>query len=98
VSRSPDIYLALGFHDHQPVGNFPHVFEDHYRRAYLPFLDVMEAHPAVPFSLHLTGPLLLWLAGRRPEYVDRLRRLCAAGRVEMKGGGFYEPILAKMGS
>lgn len=88
------IYLALGFHNHQPVGNFLHVFEEHYRRAYLPFLDTMEAHPGIPFSLHLTGPLLLWTAEHHPEYLDRLRRLCGGGRVEIKGGGFYEPILA----
>jgi len=88
------IYLALGLHDHQPVGNFPEVFEEHYQRAYLPFLDTMERHPAVPFSLHLTGPLLLWLGERHPDYLTRLSRLCAAGRLEMKGGGFYEPILA----
>lgn len=91
---SPLIYLALGFHDHQPVGNFPHVFEEHYQRAYLPFLDTIEPHRNIPFSLHLTGPLLLWMSERHPEYLARLRRLCAAGRVEMKGGGFYEPILA----
>ncbi len=88
------IYLSLGFHDHQPVGNFPEVFESHYLSAYLPFLDGMEAHPAIPFSLHVTGPLLLWLGREHPEYVARLRRLCASGRLEMKGGGFYEPILA----
>lgn len=91
---APEIHLSLGFHDHQPVGNFPEVFEDHYRRAYLPFLDTMERHPGVPFSLHLTGPLLVWLGEHHPGYLVRLSRLCAAGRLEMKGGGFYEPILA----
>jgi hypothetical protein len=94
MTESPPIHLALGFHDHQPVGNFPHVFEKHYLRAYLPFLDVMEGHPRIPFSLHLTGPLLLWLCEHHPDYVTRLRRMRASGRIEMKGGGFYEPILS----
>lgn len=88
------VYLSLGFHDHQPTGNFSWVYAEHYERAYLPFLDVMERHPGVPFSLHLTGPLLLWLAAERPAYLARLRSLVAAGRLELKGGGFYEPILA----
>jgi len=57
-------------------------------------LDVMERHPRVPFSLHLTGPLLLWLAKEKPEYLTRLRSLVAVGRLDLKGGGFYEPILA----
>ncbi len=88
------VYLSLGFHDHQPTGNFSWVYAEHYEQAYLPFLDVMERHPRVPFSLHLTGPLLLWLAKEKPEYLARLRSLVAAGRLDLKGGGFYEPILA----
>jgi 4-alpha-glucanotransferase len=88
------VYLSLGFHDHQPTGNFSWVYAKHYERAYRPFLDVMERHPDVPFSLHLTGPLLLWLAEEKPEYLARLRSLVASGRLELKGGGFYEPILA----
>lgn len=88
------VYLSLGFHDHQPTGNFAWVYAEHYEKAYLPFLDVMERHPDVPFSLHLTGPLLLWLTEEKPEYLARLRSLVAAGRLELKGGGFYEPILA----
>ncbi|MCJ7797539.1 MAG: DUF1925 domain-containing protein, partial [Thermoleophilia bacterium] len=88
------VCLSLGFHDHQPTGNFPWVYAEHYERAYLPFLEAMERHPDVPFSLHLTGPLLLWLAEERHEYLARLRTLVAAGRLELKGGGFYEPILA----
>ena len=88
------VYLSLGFHDHQPTGNFSWVYAEHYEQAYLPFLDVMERHPRVPFSLHLTGPLLLWLAEEKPDYLARLRSLVAVGRLELKGGGFYEPILA----
>jgi len=88
------VHLSLGFHDHQPTGNFSWVYAEHYERAYLPFLDVMERHPKVPFSLHLTGPLLLWLADEKPTYLARLRSLVTAGTLELKGGGFYEPILA----
>ena len=72
MSEPSLIYLTLGFHDHQPTGNFPHVFEKHYLEAYLPFLDVMEPHRDVPFSLHMTGPLLLWLAQHHPEFMARV--------------------------
>jgi hypothetical protein len=94
MTDGPLIYLALGFHDHQPVGNFPEVFEKHHREAYVPLLDAMDDHPSIPFSLHVTGPLLLWLCEQHPEHIARLRRLRASGRMEMKGGGFYEPILS----
>ena len=90
------VYLALGVHDHQPAGNFDWVFAEHYDRAYRPFLELIEAHPAIPWSLHLSGPLLLWLAEHRPDFIERVRQLAGRGRVEIKGGGFYEPILASI--
>jgi alpha-amylase len=80
-------------HNHQPVGNFGHVFEAAYRDAYKPFLDVLEQFPEVPVSLHTSGPLMEWLAEHRRDYVERLRRLVQRGQVEILGGGFYEPIL-----
>jgi alpha-amylase len=85
--------LILALHNHQPVGNFDVVFAEAYRTAYLPFLDVLEGYPEIPFVLHTSGPLLEWLVERRPEYVARLRRMVEAGRVEILGGGFFEPIL-----
>jgi alpha-amylase len=87
------VRLILALHNHQPVGNFDGVFEAAYRDSYLPFLEVMEDYPAIPFALHTSGPLLEWLVEHRPEYVERVRDLVDAGRVEILGGGFYEPIM-----
>jgi alpha-amylase len=87
------VRLILALHNHQPVGNFDGVFEESYRTAYLPFLDVLEGYRELPFVLHTSGPLLEWLVERRPEYVARLRRMVQDGRVEILGGAFYEPIL-----
>src|ERR1700730_2713424 len=87
------VRLILAFHNHQPVGNFDGVFEAAYRESYLPFLEVLEGYPEIPFVLHTSGPLLEWLAERRPEYIGRVRALVEAGGVEILGGGFFEPIL-----
>src|SRR5438445_2615263 len=91
--RMPQVRLILALHNHQPVGNFDGVFEDAYRRSYLPFLEVLEGYPQIPFALHTSGPLLEWLVERHPDYIARLRRLVESGRVEILGGGFFEPIL-----
>ncbi len=87
------VRLILALHDHQPVGNFDGVFEEAYRTAYLPFLEVLEGYPEIPFVLHTSGPLMEWLVEHRPEFIARLRRLVESGRVEILGGGFHEPIL-----
>ena len=87
------VRLIFALHNHQPVGNFDGVFEDAYRTGYQPFLEVMEDYPDIPFVLHTSGPLMEWLAEEKPEYVERLRAMVAAGRVEILGGGFFEPIM-----
>ncbi|MBM3333616.1 DUF1925 domain-containing protein, partial [Candidatus Sumerlaeota bacterium] len=87
------VSLVLGVHNHQPVGNFDHILEEGYQKAYRPFLEVVERHPAVRFAFHNTGCLLDWLAERYPDYIDRLRELVARGQAEILGGGYYEPIL-----
>lgn len=87
------VRLILALHNHQPIGNFDGVFEAAYRDSYLPFLDVMDSYPDLPFALHTSGPLLEWLVEHQPDYIRRVRRLVESGRVEILGGGFFEPIL-----
>lgn len=90
---SPTLRLVLVFHNHQPIGNFDGVFEQAYQDSYRPFLDVLEEYPGLSIGLHTSGSLMEWLAARHPEYVDRLATLVTAGRLEIMGGAFYEPIL-----
>jgi 4-alpha-glucanotransferase len=87
------VRLILAVHNHQPVGNFDEVFEAAFRTSYQPFLDVLEDYPEVPFALHTSGPLLEWLVDKHPEYIARVRASVELGRVEILGGGFFEPIL-----
>ena len=92
------IRFCLVLHNHQPIGNFDGVFEQAYQDSYLPFLDVFEPYGDLRLSLHTSGPLLEWLDDHHPDYVDRLARLVAAGRIEIVGGAYYEPILTMIPS
>ena len=93
---SKSIRLALVLHNHQPIGNFDHVFEQAYQESYRPFLDVFSRFDSLKIALHTSGSLMEWLNEHHPEYVDRLGELVAAGRIEIIGGAFYEPILAML--
>jgi len=95
--RSP-IRFVFVLHDHQPVGNFDGVIEQAYRDSYLPVLDLVERHAGIRLALHTSGPLAEWLDRHHPDYLDRLARLVAAGRLEIVGGAFHEPILAMLPS
>jgi 4-alpha-glucanotransferase len=83
-------------HNHQPVGNFEHVFGDAYERCYSPLTEVLARFPGVKAGLHFTGPLLEWIARERRSYLDLVAKLVDRGQVEILGGGFYEPILSTL--
>jgi alpha-amylase len=85
--------LALVFHQHQPAGNFPHVFQEVTERAYAPLVAALYRHPEVKATLHFSGPLLDWLESNRPDVIGDLSDLLRRGQVELLTGGYYEPIL-----
>lgn len=97
-SMNPSVRLCLVLHNHQPVGNFDNVFQQSFEDSYLPFLEVFEPYEDLKISLHTSGPLLDWLDQHQPEYLDRLANLVAAGRIEIIGGAYYEPILPMLPS
>lgn len=93
---SKSIRLALVLHNHQPIGNFDHVFEQAYQDSYRPFLEVFDRFAPLRIALHTSGSLMEWLDEHHPDYVDHLAELVSQGRIEIIGGAFYEPILAML--
>ena len=81
-------------HNHQPVGNFLHVLQNAYKKAYLPFIQVLRKYPFMKISVHYTGVLLDFFKDHHPEFLGILRELVKKGQLEMMTGGYYEPILA----
>ena len=92
------IRFVLALHNHQPIGNFDHVFENAYNDSYATFLDVFSRYPTLKLSLHVSGSLMEWLAAHHPEYIDRLAEFVDAGKIEILGGAYFEPILAMIPS
>ncbi len=88
------INFAFGIHSHQPVGNFDFVFEDAFRKAYQPFLDVVEQYPDFRLNVHYSGILWDWIERHHPEHLRQMKQLVARGQIELMSGGFYEPIVA----
>ncbi len=92
--------MAVNFvfcvHNHQPVDNFDHVLQKAYADAYQPFLDLLQRHPSIKFCAHFSGPLLEWIEKNRLEMFIALRSMVDAGRLELLGGGFYEPIFSML--
>jgi alpha-amylase len=81
-------------HNHQPVGNFLHVLEDSYEKAYHPFIEVLKKYPFMKISIHYSGILWDFFKEHHPEFLETLRELVKKDQLEMMTGGYYEPILA----
>ncbi len=87
-------YFVFCIHNHQPVGNFDHVLEECFEKAYWPFLKTISKYPSIKLTLHNTGFLLDWIIENRPEYIELLKTMVDRGQVEIMGGGYYEPVLS----
>jgi hypothetical protein len=85
--------LAIGLHNHQPVGNFDSVFEEAHNQAYLPFLQILKEYDRIRVSFHQSGILWDWQEKHHPEYFTLVKQLIERGQIELMTGGFYEPIL-----
>ena len=88
--------FLFGIHNHQPLGNFDHVFEELYGQCYQPYFEVLREFPKLKTTAHFSGCLLEWLQVHRPEYLEIIRSLVQSGQLELLSGGFYEPILSSL--
>jgi alpha-amylase len=93
TNQTSSIHLGLLLHNHQPVGNFPWIFQQTYEESYLPMIAALERHPEVRLSLHYTGSLLDWIEEAHPEFLERIAVLARRNQIEIVSGGYYEPIL-----
>jgi alpha-amylase/alpha-mannosidase (GH57 family) len=96
MTANDPLRFVFGIHQHQPVGNFGFVFEEHTRDVYLPLLKRLVEREFFPVVMHLSGPLLDWLESSHSSYLDLVGELAAAGKIELLSSGYYEPILAAL--
>jgi alpha-amylase len=85
--------LAIGIHNHQPIGNFDSVFDEAHNNSYMPFLKIFEQFDKLKLSLHQSGILWKWQEKTYPQYFDMIQQLIYDDRLELMTGGFFEPIL-----
>ena len=88
--------MNFTFHFHQPVGNFGFVVDKAYENAYGPLIHALLERPDFRCTLHVSGCLFDHFAGKHPEFIDNLKKLCDRGQVEMLASGYYEPILTEI--
>ena len=96
LAAAEPLRFVFGVHQHQPVGNFGYVFEEHTRDVYRPLLDALVEREFFPIVMHVSGPLLEWLESSHSSYLDLVGELAGAGKVELLLSGYYEPVLVAL--
>jgi len=96
TAEKDPLRFVFGIHQHQPVGNFGFVFEEHTRAVYLPLLKRLVEREFFPIVMHLSGPLLEWLESSHSSYLDLVGELASSGKIELLLSGYYEPVLAAL--
>ena len=90
------VNFLLGFHCHQPIGNFEGVFKEVHNKSYSPLIRTLLKYDSCKFCLHISGYLLEWIVKNDPELIEIIREGVSEHKVEMLGGGYYEPVLASI--
>jgi alpha-amylase len=88
------IQFVFGVHNSQPVGTPSEHVETAYQSSYKPTVRLFYNDTTVPVTLHYSGVLLSWLEEHHSEFMDVLSELVSAKKVELLGGGFYDPVLS----
>ena len=61
------IRFILALHNHQPIGNFDHVFRRAYEESYRPCLDMFGRYESLNIALHLSGSRNEWVVANEPQ-------------------------------
>jgi len=88
------VYFIFGVHNHQPAGNLSYIFDEAFKKCYLPFISLLEEFPAVKCTVHNTGCIYDHKSKESALFLDILKRLRRRGQVEIISGGYYEPVLS----
>ncbi len=88
------LHLAVVLHFHQPPTASAVSLEESFDEVYCRVLDAIEADERLLLNLHFAGRILEHALAHRPDFLSRLARFWRAGRVELLGGAFYDPVLA----
>ena len=92
--KQKSIFLPIVFHFHQPVDQFSFIYDDVYKKSYEPLIENIFQFSDIKVTLHFSGNLLEWLLDNKPEFIEKLKIMAKRGRIEIIGGGYYEPIFA----
>ena len=80
-------------HFHQPHGQLKYVNERVFENSYSMLLEVLKDYSDLKFTVHISGPLLLYLKEHHEEWLEEIFKLGDIGTLEFMAGTISEAIL-----
>ncbi len=87
------VNFIFALHFHQPHGQLKWINERIFENSYRMLLDVVKRYSDLKFTVHISGPLLLYLKEHHSDWLEEIFKLGDLGTVEFMGGTIGEAIL-----
>lgn len=87
------VNFIFALHFHQPTGQLKYINEKIFEKSYLMLLDIFEAFSDIKLTIHISGPLLLYLKEHHPGWLEGMFKLGDLGSLEFMAGSIGEAIL-----
>ncbi len=89
----PRINFVFAIHFHQPTGQLKWVNDRVYENSYKLLLEIFREYSDLKFTIHISGPLLLYMKEYYPEWINEMAKLGDYGTFEFLAGSYGESIL-----
>ncbi|MET1160202.1 MAG: alpha-amylase/4-alpha-glucanotransferase domain-containing protein [Thermoprotei archaeon] len=80
-------------HFHQPIGQLKWVLDRIYENSYKLLLNIFREFSDLKLTVHVSGPLLLYMSEYYPEWISGIAKLHDYGTLELVGGTLGEAVL-----
>ncbi|MEM1676168.1 MAG: alpha-amylase/4-alpha-glucanotransferase domain-containing protein [Desulfurococcaceae archaeon] len=80
-------------HFHQPFGQLKWIMERIFENSYLLLLDIFKKYSDLKFTVHISGPLLLYFIKNHSDFLEELFKLSDIGSIEFVAGSIGEAVL-----
>ncbi len=87
------VNFIFTIHFHQPHGQLKWINEKIYVNSYRLLLEIFKKYADLHFTVHISGPLLLYMIDNHPEWIDEIAKLGDYGTIEFLAGSLGEAIL-----
>lgn len=89
----PRVNFVFLLHFHQPTGQLKYVSERIFENSYKLLLETFRSFSDLKFTVHVSGPLLLYLNEYHSDWLNNLFKLGDLGVVEFVAGSLGESII-----